>query len=82
MLSVIYVVFGILIVALASGVVLSILVFVPLTLYVLPYSIWLGAQQQKGMYIEQDVKQNGLIRWVRNATKVYKHWITGKELLL
>lgn len=52
---------------------LIIFVLIPLTVYSVPYALWLGSQQQKGKY--SHIKINSF-RFVIDATKVYKSWIT------
>lgn len=41
-------VFTVLIASLAIGFAVSIIIFVPLTLYIIPYCLWLGVQNTKG----------------------------------
>ena len=42
----------ILVFALCVGVGLAVLVFVPLTLYVIPYALWIGAQNTRGRHLD------------------------------
>ncbi|MBU5312218.1 hypothetical protein KQI38_09280 [Tissierella carlieri] len=69
--------FKIIIFALCAGVVISILVFVPLTLYVIPYCLWIGHQQTMGKH--KDKKKEGAFKTVKHATILYKSWITRKK---
>ncbi len=65
-------------VSLMLGIVISFLYFVPLTLYSIPYILWLGSQNNKGMYRNISVQES---TWhnVKNATKVYLSFITGRK---
>ncbi len=65
-------------VSLILGIVISFLYFVPLTLYSIPYILWLGSQNTKGMYRNISVQES---TWnnVKNATKVYLSFITGRK---
>lgn len=65
-------------VSLILGIVISFLYFVPLTLYSIPYILWLGSQNTKGMYQNISVQES---TWnnVKNATKVYLSFITGRK---
>lgn len=60
------------------GIVISFLYFVPLTLYSIPYILWLGSQSTKGMYQDISVQKS---TWsnVKNATKVYLSFIIGRK---
>lgn len=67
----------ILIWALAAGFLVSIIVFVPMTVYIIPYCLWLGFQNNKGKYKEL---KDGNIFWMAvNATILYKSWIFHKS---
>ena len=57
----------ILVFALCVGVGLAVLVFVPLTLYVIPYALWIGRHLDK--------KKESVFRAAKNATKLYSAWI-------
>lgn len=67
------VVFHVLIFALCAGVVISILVFLPLTLYVIPYSLWVGREQTMGR--QKDKQKERPFQAAKNATKLYSAWI-------
>ena len=67
----------ILVFALCVGVGLAVLVFVPLTLYVIPYALWIGAQNTRGRHL--DKKKESVFRAARNATKLYSAWIHRRE---
>lgn len=82
MLSVAYIVLGIVIFGLCLGVVISLVTLVPLFLYILPYCSWLGVQQSQGNYTGMTVMDDGFTASVKKATRLYKHWITGQELQL
>ncbi|WP_036644856.1 hypothetical protein [Paenibacillus sp. oral taxon 786] len=60
-----------------AGVVLAILIYLPLMIYVIPYALWVGFQNQVGKHL--DKKKERFWRTVRNATKLYVSWITRKE---
>ena len=69
-------VFHVIIVSLAVGVAVSIVVFVPLTIYIIPFCLWVGFQNNKGKY--QNLKEGSCFRMARNATSLYKSWIFHK----
>lgn len=81
MLSVLYTVLGIVMFGLCLGVILSVIVLVPLTIYLLPYLGWLGIQQSRGYYTDNPITKDGFMVGAKKATKLYRHWITGQELL-
>lgn len=55
----------------------AVLVFVPSCIYIIPYALWVGSQQTKGKQL--DKKKEPFWTTVRNATKLYKAWITRQE---
>lgn len=63
--------------ALCVGAVISLLIYVPLTLYVIPYALWIGFQNNKGKQL--DKKKESVFRSAKNATKLYKAWILRRE---
>ena len=63
--------------AILAGVVISFIVFVPLTVYVIPYCLWVGSQHCVGKHT--DKKKEGAWKTVKHATILYKSWITRKE---
>ncbi len=69
--------FKILIFALCLGAVLAVIIFIPLTIYVIPYCLWIGGKNCIGKYLE--TKNESPFRSVRNATRLYKAWITRTE---
>ena len=72
------VIINVLVFALCAGAVISILVFVPLFTYTIPYILWVGHQNTKGRH--KDKSQNGesIFRNAKFATKLYKAWILRK----
>ena len=69
-------VFTVLIASLAIGFAVSIIIFVPLTLYIIPYCLWLGVQNTKGKY--RHLQDGNCFRMARNATRLYGSWICHK----
>ena len=63
--------FHILVLALAVGFSVSIVIFVPLTLYIVPFCLWTGFQNNRG-------RTGNVFRMARNATALYKSWIFHK----
>ena len=63
--------------ALCAGAVISFLTFVVLTVYVFPYLMWVGSQNYIGKH--KDKKKESVFRSTKNATILYKSWITRKE---
>jgi hypothetical protein len=76
-MTLIWVILKVLVFALCAGAIISVLVFVPLTLYVIPYTLWVGSQNTKGKQL--DKKKEPVFQAVRNATKLYKAKLTGHE---
>ena len=68
---------NVLVFALCVGAVISVLVYVPLTLYVIPYALWVGSQNTRGRHL--DKKKEKVFRSARNATKLYAAWISRRE---
>lgn len=67
----------VLVFSLCLAVALAVIVFVPLTLYCIPYALWVGSQNTRGRH--KDKQKEPLRRSVRNATRLYAAWITRKE---
>lgn len=67
----------VLIFGLCLGAGLAVIVYVPLTIYVIPYSLWVGFQNNVGKH--KDKRKEKLSRTVRNATILYKSWILHRE---
>lgn len=68
--------FYILVLALTVGIAFSIVVFVPLTIYIIPFCLWVGFQNNKGNY--RNLGQGSCFQMARNATSLYKSWILHK----
>lgn len=68
--------FHILILALAVGFLVSIVVFVPLTVYIIPFCLWVGFQNNRGKY--KELKEGSVFRMAANATVLYRSWIFHK----
>jgi len=69
--------FYIVLFALGAGVVISVVIFVPLTIYVIPYCLWVGNQFTIGKH--HDKKKESLFKTAKHATILYKSWISRKE---
>ena len=63
--------------ALCAGAVISVLIFVPTVIYNTPYWFWLSGQNSRGKL--KDLKNESLFKSFRNATRLYKAWITGQK---
>lgn len=72
--------FTVLIWAVGLGVAASIVVFVPLTIYVIPYELWVGNEQQMGR--QKDKRKEKAFQAVKNATKLYGAWIRHQKPVL
>lgn len=59
----------------AAGI--AVLVFVPACIYTIPYALWMGSENTKGKQL--DKKNAPFWTSVKNATKLYKAWITRQE---
>ncbi|MEA4933277.1 MAG: hypothetical protein VB071_06810 [Lawsonibacter sp.] len=77
MMVIFWVMLKVLVFALCLGVAISVLIFVPLTVYAIPYCLWVGCQNNIGK--QKDKKNEGVRRTVRNATILYKAKLTGRE---
>ena len=69
--------FNIIIFALGASFVITVVIFVPLTIYVIPYLLWIGNEHTKGKH--QDKKKEGAFKTAKHATILYKSWISRKE---
>lgn len=76
-MTMILVMFKVAVFALCVGVVISLLIYLPLTLYVIPYALWIGFQNNKGKQLNK--KKECVFRSAKNATKLYKAWILRQE---
>ncbi|WP_411676864.1 hypothetical protein [Caproicibacter sp.] len=76
--------FHVLIFALCVGAVvavaLSVLIFIPLTVYNIPYILWLGNEQTMGRYKEKNVKK--IFKTTKDATRVYSAWLHHRKPVL
>lgn len=68
---------NVLIFGLCAGAALAVIIFVPLTIYIIPYCLWIGFQNNVGKH--KDKKKEKLSKTVRNATILYKSWILHRE---
>lgn len=73
----IMVMFHVLVTALCIGAIVSVVVFVPMTIYTIPYLLWVGNENTKGKHL--DKKKESAFRSARNATRLYKAKLTGHE---
>ncbi|BFH15175.1 hypothetical protein M5X00_20610 [Paenibacillus alvei] len=69
--------FSVFLFAICAGVVISVLIFVPLFIYVIPYTLWVGSENEMGRH--KDKKKEGVWRSARNATILYKSWIRREK---
>lgn len=69
--------FKIFLFAICAGVVISLLVFIPLTIYVVPYLLWVGNENTMGRHT--DKKKEGIWKSVKNASLLYKSWIRREK---
>lgn len=76
-MTMIIVMFKVIVFALCVGAIISLLVYIPLTLYVIPYALWIGFQNNKGKQL--DKKKESIFRSAKNASKLYKAWVLRKE---
>lgn len=67
----------VLIFALCLGAALAVLIFVPLFIYGIPYCLWVGHENCVGR--QKDKKGESFFSTVKNATKLYKAWITRQK---
>lgn len=62
--------------ALCAGVALALIIFVPCAIFTILYSLWVGGQNCAGRY--KELKDEKVMKSVKNACKLYKAWITRK----
>ena len=55
----------------------ALLVFIPITIYVIPYCIWCGTL--KGKRLMQNFEKQNTFKYIKNATILYSSWILKKE---
>lgn len=72
-----WVMIKVLIAALCIGAAIAVIVFVPLTIYTIPYALWVGFENNVGR--QTDKKKESVFRSARNATRLYKAWITRQK---
>lgn len=65
--------------AVCFAVVLCVIIFVPLTIYITPYSFWCGTKKGKECTNDVDLKKQSLFKTCKNATILYGSWISKKE---
>lgn len=78
-MTLIIVMLKVLVFALCAGAIVSVIVFVPLCLYVIPYALWVGSEQTMGRQKDKLKKGESAFRTAKYATKLYKAWITRQE---
>lgn len=64
--------------ALVIGLLVSLVYFILGSLYIIPYSCWLGIRLSEGQY--GHLEHTSLKTSFRCATRLYRHWLLGKEL--
>ncbi len=67
----------VLVFALCFGAAVSVLILVPLMIYSIPYALWVGKENCVGR--QKDKKDEKFFSTVKNATKLYKAWITRQK---
>ena len=70
---------GMMCISLIIGITASILIFVPLCIYVIPYAWWAGGYEVRKVYGNK-IKTTSFFKDIHNATILYKHWLFNKEL--
>ena len=68
--------FTVLIAGLGIGFAVSLVIFVPLSVYIIPYCLWVGFQNNKGQY--SALKGGNCFHMARNATRLYAAWISHR----
>ncbi|WP_018750712.1 hypothetical protein [Paenibacillus sanguinis] len=63
--------------ALCAGAIISVLIFVPLGIYIIPYALWMGNQHTLGRHL--DKKDEKFWKIVKHATILYKSWIRRQK---
>lgn len=69
--------FKIFLIAICAGAVISVLIFVPLAIYIIPYALWVGHQNTKGLLLER--KKDGFWKIVKHASITYRSWIRREK---
>lgn len=70
------IVFYVSVAAVAIGIAISIIIYIPLAIYIVPYCLWVGNQNTKGKYL--NLRNGSCFRMAHNATILYKSWILHK----
>lgn len=76
-MTLIWVMLHVLIFALCAGAVIAVVILVPTFLYTIPYTLWIGHENTMGRQKDKDKEK--LFRAAKNATRLYKAWITRRE---
>jgi hypothetical protein len=63
--------------ALCLGAIISVIVLVPMFLYTIPYTLWVGRENTMGR--QKDKQKEKIFSAAKNATKLYKSWITRQK---
>lgn len=72
-----WVMIKVLVFSLCFGAAVSVIVFVPLFIYGIPYCLWVGHENLAGR--QKDKKNEKFFTTVKNATKLYKAWIARQK---
>lgn len=76
-MSSIFFAFNLLFTVLSFSFAFAICIFIPLTIYLIPFSFWCGTF--KGKKYNQDLKKQSIFKTIKNASILYSSWILKKE---
>ncbi|EPR07761.1 hypothetical protein [Ruminiclostridium papyrosolvens] len=76
-MTLIFVMLKVLVFALCAGAIVSVVILIPTFLYTIPYTLWVGRENTMGRH--KDKSKESIFRAARNATKLYKSWITRQK---
>lgn len=80
MMTTIAFIFSIVLFAIGIGFAVAAIIYIPIIIYIAPYEMWIGYQNSIGKYLDAAGSGAPIRRHLQDATKVYRHWFTGKEL--
>ncbi|MEF2965671.1 hypothetical protein V3851_07500 [Paenibacillus sp. M1] len=69
--------FQVLIAALCIGAIIAFVYYIPLAIYIIPYTLWVGNENTKGKQLDKKKESNW--KSAKNATKLYISWIRRKK---
>ena len=76
-MAIFYYLFWLVVFGLGLGVFISVFILLPLFIYAIPYCFWVGGQNCAGRQL--DKKKEKFLSTIKNASRLYKCWLTGRK---